>query len=567
MKTNLILNSFFTLLLIAFSTSVFAQTTAFTYQGRLTDSTSGMTSGAYDFQFALYDVGGTLIGLSSTPTTNVTVTNGVFTVQLDFGANAFPGADRLLEIRVKKPVDTDYTTLTPRQQMTSSPYAIRSTNATNADNAANLDGIAANQFVRTDDARLSDTRVPTAGSDNYIQNNPAMQQPSSSFNISGNGIIGGNLIIKEGGGLMLNDNMLRLRGLTDGNHGLLYNSIVNGLEFRGFSGFSWRTGAIGATERMRLDSAGNLLLPNGNFGIGTNTAPTDRLQVVGNASITGTLTASSFNSEVFNASTQYNIAGNRVLSVLDNNLFAGVLTGSQNTTGSKNTFVGNSAGMSNTSGSNNSFFGADAGAGNASGSNNTLVGSGTRLIGTGASYSTAIGAGAIAQGNNTITLGRIEETVIIPGALKVINVPSGDRRNLQWDNTTGQLYQDTSSRRYKENIRPLVADFMQLLRAEPKTYIRPGTPNRWEIGFIAEEFDALGLKPLVEYDQENRPDGIRYDKITLYLTAIAAEQQEQIKQQQTKIENQEKQLQQQQALLDGMRKLLCQQNPQADICK
>jgi hypothetical protein len=32
----------------------------------------------------------------------VQVASGVFTVQLDFGAAAFPGADRYLEIGVKK---------------------------------------------------------------------------------------------------------------------------------------------------------------------------------------------------------------------------------------------------------------------------------------------------------------------------------------------------------------------------------------------------------------------------------------------------------------------------------
>lgn len=63
-------------------------------------------------------------------------------------------------------------------------------NATTANNALNLGGVAANQYVVTTDPRMSDARLPTAGSANYIQNR-ATQQAASNFNISGNGAIGG----------------------------------------------------------------------------------------------------------------------------------------------------------------------------------------------------------------------------------------------------------------------------------------------------------------------------------------------------------------------------------------
>jgi hypothetical protein len=111
-----------------------AQTTAFTYQGRLSD-TNVAAAGPYDFQFALYDAlsGGTQIGTTQTVSGN-TVTNGIFTVQIDFGANALAtGADRYLEVKVKKPADASYTTLTPRQQLTSTPYSVRTLFAGAAD--------------------------------------------------------------------------------------------------------------------------------------------------------------------------------------------------------------------------------------------------------------------------------------------------------------------------------------------------------------------------------------------------------------------------------------------------
>jgi hypothetical protein len=84
--------------------------------------------------------------------TGVQVANGIFTTTIDFGVNAFPGADRFLEISVKLPSDTSYITLSPRQPISSSPYSIQTLNA------AQLGGVPAGQYVQTSDARLSDAR-------------------------------------------------------------------------------------------------------------------------------------------------------------------------------------------------------------------------------------------------------------------------------------------------------------------------------------------------------------------------------------------------------------------------
>src|SRR5207247_1295137 len=81
------------LLMAACVTTAVAQGTAFTYQGRL-DKAGAPTTGLFDFQFGLYDAptGGNL--LSSEDLDGVPVTNGLFTVTLDFGANAFNGQAR-----------------------------------------------------------------------------------------------------------------------------------------------------------------------------------------------------------------------------------------------------------------------------------------------------------------------------------------------------------------------------------------------------------------------------------------------------------------------------------------
>src|SRR5436309_10643396 len=188
-------------LLVAFgcawllAANVSAQTTAFTYQGRLTDGGTP-ANGNYDLQFALWDSlgGGSQIGATQALPA-VQVSGGVFTVTLDFGANAFPGANRFLEISARHPNDPSYTTLSPRQPITSTPYAVRSGRATLADTATNatqLGGVGASQYVQTNDSRLTDSRSPTAGSSNYIQNTTNYQS-SSNFNISGNGTASGTL--------------------------------------------------------------------------------------------------------------------------------------------------------------------------------------------------------------------------------------------------------------------------------------------------------------------------------------------------------------------------------------
>src|SRR2546423_7902372 len=124
------------LALLLAATSAFAQTSGLTYQGRLTDGGTA-ANGNYDLQFGLFDSlsGGTQVGSTQTLNT-VAVSNGVFTVSLDFGASSFPGANRFLEISAR-PAGGSFTLLTPRPQVTSTPYAIRSANASSADTATN----------------------------------------------------------------------------------------------------------------------------------------------------------------------------------------------------------------------------------------------------------------------------------------------------------------------------------------------------------------------------------------------------------------------------------------------
>lgn len=134
--------------------------------------------------------------------------------------------------------------------------------------------------------------------------------------------------------------------------------------------------------------------------------------------------AATIAADTFNAATQYNINGSRILSrpgasnlfagssagrdntTGGNNAFFGTNSGLFNSTGSSNTFMGRSAGNFNSTGSNNAFFGTDAGLNNQSGSSNTAIGANTE-VGSGLTNVTAIGANAQVGTSNSLVLGSI----------------------------------------------------------------------------------------------------------------------------------------------------------------
>lgn len=106
--------------------SCLAQSTAFTYQGRLTTGTNA-ANGSFDLRFVMWDsvtAGSAVAG----PATNAAtaVSNGIFSVVLDFGSVPFNGANRWLEIGVRtNGAAVAFTILAPRQRLTATPYALQ----------------------------------------------------------------------------------------------------------------------------------------------------------------------------------------------------------------------------------------------------------------------------------------------------------------------------------------------------------------------------------------------------------------------------------------------------------
>lgn len=117
------------------------------FQGQLTDG--GMPAdGLYDMQFTLHSDSDANSPVAPTQFYNgislpsILVVNGLFTVDppLDFGASAFDGSGRWIELKVRTSGVGPYTTLSPRTAVTPVPYAIYAANAPDGHSLDAADG-------------------------------------------------------------------------------------------------------------------------------------------------------------------------------------------------------------------------------------------------------------------------------------------------------------------------------------------------------------------------------------------------------------------------------------------
>lgn len=574
---------------IAFSVvAAQGQTTLFTYQGRLTDSAVPQpTNGTYEMNFRGYTaaIGGDPLPANITLPT-VQVVNGIFTVQLSFGSTAFNGADIFLQISARPAGSANpMTTLNPRQQFTSAPYALRSRVAQNANDAANLGGVAAAQYVQTGDTRLSDARDPLPGSASYIQNTNSVQ-PFASFNVGGNGTVGAmlsaNIVNSDSQYNINNSRVLSVGGINNTIAGVGAGSTNAGLgnSFFGFKAGTANTAGGGNSFYGSNAGAGNLTASFNSFfgnaaGFQNNTGDSNAFFgfAAGNKNTSGSSNsffgkdAGRLNTADSNSFFGYSAGGSNATGT-QNSFFSGN-AGGANTTGNANAFFGYSAGGATMNGGNNSFFGTLAGATNAHGFNNTLIGFSADVGSNSLSNATAIGAHALVTQSNSLILGSIfgvngasQDTMVGIGTTEPTSplTIKSYIGSYGWNHTIGLIdlgeYIDGNG----AHIGTKTNSSLSLFVNDGPASLTLGTNGTVAINTLG----VSGFTPLClngngqisTCASDEKSSGARQAAGTSELGLLRAQvalQAEHIKQQQLQI--------------DGLRKLICAANPLAEVCK
>ncbi|HEY3863733.1 MAG TPA: hypothetical protein VGO59_17800 [Verrucomicrobiae bacterium] len=367
--------------------SAYAQGTAFTYQGYL-ESAGNPANGIYDFQFQLFNVAtsGSQIG-STAGAPNLGVTNGAFMTIVDFGSQ-YDGTTYWMQVKVRTNGNGSFTTLSPRQQLTPTPYSITAENVLGSITASQLPaGVLTNteSGVTLNNLTVSgNLSVPDPGGINQGNNSLIYADNKGDFFAGPNaGNIGapGSYITALGSGALLNN--------TTG-----YENTGTGPDalFNNTTGF-FNT-AYGATA-MELNTTGS-----SNTAVGLSAEFSNR---TGGANV-----GVGFSALYANTNGLYNVAVGAFALKNTPNDNAEVAIGYQalmndNTGGGffgtgGNTAVGFDSLMANTTGGENTAVGWVALTGNVTGTGNTAVGA-LALEQTTASYNTGIGTSALA--NNT----------------------------------------------------------------------------------------------------------------------------------------------------------------------
>ena len=441
MKTH-VQNLSVVLVLIVISTlspqlsTAFAQGTAFNYQGQLNDG-ANPANGSYDLTFTIY---GGLTGGSPVagPATNSTigVSNGLFSVTLDFGNSPFSaGAQRWLEIAARTNGAAGFTTLTPRQKFLATPYAITAGNFTGTVGNGQL---ANNSITVSAGTGLGGGGAVALGGSTTLNNTGVLSVTGNSditaTTVSGAVTLGdtatdadtpGTIIKRDGSG-----NFAAATITLDNNLNLPSTTATAGIIYSGGTPFIHRYGGLNIFAGL---GAGNLTM-SGQFNTGVGSSA-----LANNTSGNGN-SAYGDNALVSNTSGSHNTAVG--LDALASNMqpsdstAIGAYALQNNTSGTWNTAVGFESLSFNTNGSSNAALGYDALADNRSGNNNTAAGMQALMHNTTGANNTATGTAALVDNvdswDNTadgesalsgVTTGGGENTAV--GAFAAYTVTSG----------------------------------------------------------------------------------------------------------------------------------------------
>ena len=374
--------------------TLFAQGTAFTYQGRLNDA-NGPANGSYELTFTLFAADTTGVAIAGPVTNRATVvSNGLFTTTVDFGAGVFTGGSNWLEIALSTNGASAFTTLAPRQQLAPVPYALVAANvsgpiAASALPAAvvtnNANGLTLGGSFSGSGVGLTNVNAATL---NGVSSTGFWKTTGNAGAIPTNGAFLGttdNLPLE----FWVNTNRaLRLEYAYDaGNHSVAPNVIG------GYTGNMASNGVVGAF----IGGGGLLFNPNrvgdeyasvvGGFG---NTASGWASTAMGNRS-----TASGLFSTAMGWGATASGVGSTAMG-------SGVASGSSSAAmGTSDAFGDYSTAMGNATaiGDYSTAMGNDTGA---SGTNSTAMGNGTEASGTNL---TAMGYQSVAYGGNSTAMG------------------------------------------------------------------------------------------------------------------------------------------------------------------
>ncbi len=254
------------------------------------------------------------------------------------------------------------------------------------------------------------------------------------------------------------------------------------------------------------------------------------------------------------------------------NTASGVFALFKNFVGSDNTAVGESTLFSNTNGSDNTAVGAaalgnsigdwntavGAGAlGSTTGGGNTAIGWNTLFNNTTGDYNTVLGfqaGGGIFTANNVICIGTDGNNVSNSCYIGNIFNATSSGGTAVFVNSNGRLGTATSSRRFKEEIKPMDKASEAILALKPVTfrYKQELDPEHIsQFGLVAEEVEKVN-PDLVVRDKEGRPYSVRYDQVNAMLL-------NEFLKEHRKVEEQNSRIQQQEATISELKSTVAQQ--------
>jgi uncharacterized coiled-coil protein SlyX len=189
-----------------------------------------------------------------------------------------------------------------------------------------------------------------------------------------------------------------------------------------------------------------------------------------------------------------------------------------NTTGNQNTATGDAALFSNTTGSDNTAIGFTA-LFNNTGSGNIALGHFAGLNLTTGSNNIDIGAGGVAGESNTLRIGGIgsgRQTLTFISGIRGTTTANANAVPVVID-SAGQLGTVSSSRRFKDEIKPMDNSSEAILGLKPVTFhYKSDTQNTPQFGLIAEEVAKVN-PDLVVRDEDGKINTVRYEAVNAML--------------------------------------------------